>query len=122
MRKPSHRRRDTTSSSRARRFPIHATVRYRADDGPWRQGTSENISRSGLLLHAREPLTPDTPVEFVVDLPPAVAGEPSATMVCRGRVSRTLEPIDISDILLALAITSCRIGRLDGTAAEPYDE
>ena len=39
---------------RAQRFPLHAPVRYRADDGGWLIGTTENISRTGLLLHVDE--------------------------------------------------------------------
>jgi hypothetical protein len=109
----NHRRRRRAPGPRARRFPIRAAVRYRAGDGTWRQGTSENISRNGLLLHAEDAINPDTPLEVVVDLPPAVAGGPAATMVCRGRVSRTLDPIDLSDITVALALTHCRIGRVE---------
>ena len=101
-------------------------MRYRADNGPWRSGTSENISRSGLLLHAAEPLTTNASVEVVVDLPPAGEGQPSATLVCRGRVSRRVEPVDpvlaeITDTVVALSITSCRIGRIDDLPAEPRD-
>jgi hypothetical protein len=120
MGKRSTRRLGKTTTSRARRFPIHAAVRYRADEGPWRRGTSENISRSGLLLHAAEPLTPDTSLEVVVALPPAGAGQPSASMVCRGRVSRTLEPGDISNMVVGLSLTWCRIDRID-PMAEPND-
>ena len=97
-------------------------MRYRADNGPWQCGTSENISRSGLLLHATEPLTRNASVEVVVELPPAGEGQPPATLVCRGRVSRRVEPVDpvdLADIVIALAITSCRIGRTDDLPGEP---
>jgi hypothetical protein len=123
----TRRRPTTTSAQRARRFPIHAAVRYRADNGPWRSGTSENISRSGLLLHAAEPLTTNASVEVVIDLPPAGEGQPPATLLCRGRVSRRVELVDpvdlaaIPDIVVALSITSCRIGRVDDLPAEPHD-
>jgi hypothetical protein len=119
--KPSSDRRSKAAGPRPRRFPIRAAVHYRADDGAWRQGTTENISRNGLLLHAREPIDPDTPIDVVVDLPPAVAGGPAATMVCRGRVSRTVDPTDISDIVVALALTHCRIGRVEVDPPKPHD-
>ena len=115
--KPSNDRRRKALGHRARRFPIRAAVRYRADDGRWRQGTTENISRNGLLLHAEEALNPDTPVDAVVDLPPAVAGGPAATLVCRGRVSRALDRLEVSDITVALALTHCRIGRVESDTA-----
>jgi hypothetical protein len=121
MAKPSTGRRQNTPEPRARRFPIQAAVRYRADDGRWRQGRTENISRNGLLLHAEEPINPDTPVEVVVELPPVVPGGPAATMVCRGRVSRTLDSIGVCDIVVALAITHCHIGRVEMDAADPFD-
>ncbi|MCU1384612.1 MAG: hypothetical protein JWL71_3309 [Acidobacteria bacterium] len=121
MRKSPTRRPDPTANRRARRFPIHAAVRYRASHGPWREGTTENISRSGLLLRAKEPLTPDASLEVVVALPPPAPGVPSAMMLCRGRVSRTVEPTDVAGILLGLSITSCRIGRFDPSPVEPCD-
>jgi hypothetical protein len=42
-------------------------------------------------------------------------------MLCRGRVSRTVERIDVNDIVVALSLNSCRIGRIDDPTAEPND-
>ena len=119
MARPSQRLRPAPAA-RARRFPIRAAVHYRADDGPWRQGTTENISRNGLLLHAGEAINPDTPLEVVVDLPPAVEGGPAAAILCRGRVARTLDSIDVSDIVVALALTQCRVSRVEADPPKPH--
>jgi hypothetical protein len=119
--KPSSDRRPKVAGPRPRRFPIRAAVHYRADDGPWRQGMTENISRNGLLLHATEAINPDMPIDVVVDLPPAVAGGPAATIVCRGRVARIVDPIDVGEIVVALALTHCRVGRIEVEAPKPYD-
>jgi hypothetical protein len=105
-------RRKTQSGIRARRFPIHAPVRYRTSDGLWHRGTTENISRSGLLLHADEGLTLDTPIELVVELPPVLAGVPAARVVCRGRIVRTVASRYADGAFFAASITHCRFGRL----------
>jgi hypothetical protein len=107
-RRARHRKR---ASERAPRFPIQAPVRYRVDNGPWRQGTAENISRSGLLLHAEEAVTPDTPIEMVVELPSVLQGEDSTRVVCRGRVVRMESWDEIHGTVLATEITTYRFGR-----------
>lgn len=79
---------------RATRYPLHLPVRYRAGGGSWHQGTTENISRSGVLLRAGETITPDVAVELVVQLPPVDSHEPAAEVLCRGRVVRAVPPAD----------------------------
>ena len=78
---------------RAQRFPLHAPVRYRADDGGWLIGTTENISRTGLLLHVGEPFELNTPIEMVVELPPVKGdqGDAPVHLVCHGHIVRTAE-------------------------------
>jgi PilZ domain len=79
---------------RAPRFPLHLTVRYRAvGNAEWRQGQTENISSSGVLLQGPYPLQPDTVVEFMLAL--ASATGPRTEISCRGRVVRTVQPIDV---------------------------
>jgi hypothetical protein len=94
------------------RFEVHAPIRYRSDDGRWQTGWTENISRSGVLLHAAEALTPNSAVEMVVELPPVIAGEPSATMVCRGRVVRTIAG-QLDGAVVAAEITHYTFGRCE---------
>jgi len=78
---------------RAPRFPLHLAVRYRAVGNPeWRQGKTENISSSGVLLQGPYPLQPDTAVEFMLAL--ATATGPRTEISCRGRVVRMVDSID----------------------------
>jgi hypothetical protein len=72
------------------------------------------MGRSGMLLRAEEALSPNTLIELVVELPTVLAGERSATVVCRGRIVRTkASDDDLDGTLLAAEITSYRFGRVD---------
>ena len=78
---------------RASRFPLHLLVRYRrVGDPEWRQGKTENISRSGVLFRAAELVLPDTDVELRLALPVAAPGREPPEVSCRGRVVRTVSP------------------------------
>jgi hypothetical protein len=98
------------ASGPARRFPLDAHVRYRSDDGRWHQGRTMDMSSSGLLLQAEEALTPNTAIEFVVELPPTLAGRASGHVVCRGQVVRTVEE-QATCAFVAATITHYRIDR-----------
>jgi PilZ domain-containing protein len=78
---------------RASRFPLHLLVLYRRVGEPdWRQGKTENISRSGVLFRAEELVLPDTDVELRLALPAAAPGREPPEVSCRGRVVRTVSP------------------------------
>ena len=52
------------SIPRASRFVVRLLVRYRtAGDPDWRNGMTENISRSGILFRPERPVEPKTPVD-----------------------------------------------------------
>ena len=75
---------------RAQRFKLNLPVRYRLlGDEAWSQGTTENISRSGMLFSVEKLLEPSTQVEISLVLPPEIAGLSAAEVVCRGEVVRT---------------------------------
>ncbi len=77
---------------RAQRFKLNLPVRYRLlGEDRWRQGTTENISRSGLLFRVDQLLEPTSQVEISLVLPPEIAGLSAAEVVCRGEVVRTME-------------------------------
>jgi PAS domain S-box-containing protein len=78
---------------RARRFNLHLPLRYRllGEDG-WRPGTTENISRSGMLFRAQEILQPSAQVEINLLLPAEIAGLTATEVICRGEVVRAVEP------------------------------
>src|ERR1700682_1993880 len=71
---------------RARRFNLQLPLRYRPlGEKSWRPGTTENISRSGLLFQAQEFLHPSAQLEISLVLPPEIAGLAATEVICRGR-------------------------------------
>jgi hypothetical protein len=79
--------------TRAQRFQLHLPLRYRRlGEKVWHEGTTENISRSGMLFQADEVLQPSAQLEINLVLPAEIAGLSSTEVVCRGEVVRTVEP------------------------------
>jgi PAS domain S-box-containing protein len=79
--------------ARAQRFQLHLPLRYRRlGEKRWHEGTTENISRSGMLFQADELLQPSVQLEINLVLPAEIAGLSSTEVVCRGEVVRTVEP------------------------------
>jgi CheY-like chemotaxis protein len=78
---------------RAQRFQLHLPLRYRRlGEENWHQGTTENISRSGLLFEAEELLQPSAQLEINLVLPAEIAGLSPTEVVCRGEVVRNVQP------------------------------
>jgi hypothetical protein len=89
---------------RARRFNLHLPLKYRLiGEQSWRDGTTENISRSGMLFRAPETLNPKVQLEINLVLPPEIAGLPATEVVCRGEVVRAVgsENPEVSPALAA---------------------
>jgi hypothetical protein len=81
------------STTRAKRFPIHAAVQYRAADmEEWHKGRTENVSCSGALIAGRYRVTEATPVEMLLPLPRQLSGNAQVQVLCRGRVVRVAAP------------------------------
>ncbi len=81
------------SSSRAQRFQLHLPLKYRRiDEEKWHAGETRNISRSGLLFQAEDPLQPNVILEINLVLPAEIAGLSATEVVCRGEIVRTVEP------------------------------
>jgi PAS domain S-box-containing protein len=77
---------------RARRFNLQLPLRYRPlGEQSWRPGTTENISRSGLLFQAEDFLLPSAQLEISLVLPPEIAGLAATEVICRGEVVRTVQ-------------------------------
>ncbi len=86
---PHLRSRDKVSPFRAQRFNLHLPMKYRqVGEQDWREATTENISRSGLLFQADEELSPNAQLEINLVLPAEIAGLSSAEVVCRGEIVR----------------------------------
>ncbi len=78
---------------RATRFPVKIPFRYRRiGEIEWTQGTTENMSCSGVLFRAHQLIRPETPLEMHFALPPQLAGEASQEVACNGYVVRTVKP------------------------------
>lgn len=76
---------------RAHRFNLRLPLRYRkVGEQGWRQGTTENISRSGMLFQAEEVLQPNAQLEINLVLPAEIAGLSPTEVVCRGEVVRAV--------------------------------
>jgi len=81
------------ASTRAQRFQLHLPLRYRRlGENAWHKGTTENISRSGMLFTADEVLQPSSQLEINLVLPAELAGLSETEVVCRGEVVRTIAP------------------------------
>ena len=90
---------------RAPRFTLRIPLRYRAPGEPiWRDGRTENISRSGVLFRTESAMPPLTVIEMLMALPIGAADGDSATVICRGRIVRT-EPGTRDDPQPAVAAT-----------------
>ncbi|HEV2401769.1 MAG TPA: ATP-binding protein [Candidatus Sulfotelmatobacter sp.] len=78
--------------ARAQRFQLHLPLRYRRlGDTQWHVGTTENISRSGMLFHADDVLQPNSQLEINLVLPAEIAGLSGTEVVCRGEIVRTID-------------------------------
>jgi signal transduction histidine kinase/DNA-binding NarL/FixJ family response regulator len=78
------------SPFRAQRFQLRLPLKYRAvGDNNWRSGTTENISRSGMLFRAEEMIPASVQLEINLVLPAEIAGLAAAEVVCRGEIVRT---------------------------------
>jgi hypothetical protein len=107
---------DRVKLLRAQRFAIHIPLRYRPiDQASWLDGTTENISSSGVLFRTKHLLDVQTPIEMQLELPAVIAGKWAGHVVCRGRIIRTVAP-DTPNIPSALAAAI-----LDYELIRPHD-
>lgn len=81
----------TDGTRRPQRFAISLPVKFRTGgEALWQEGRSENISRSGILIRAPQPLEVDTVIEMMFDLPVEMGGELGAHVVCVAHITRVL--------------------------------
>ena len=71
----------------------------------WYEGTIENISQSGVLIHGPEGLPMNALVEMVFEMPEEISGQKNSSVLCQGRITRSKEARNTEDgILLAATI------------------
>lgn len=79
--------------SRAQRFNLQVPLKYRLlGEDDWHQGSTENISRSGVLFRAEDLVPVRSQLEINLVLPWQIAGLSATEVVCRGEVVRSLHP------------------------------
>ncbi len=84
---------------RAQRFPIETPLRYRESGrAEWNEGTTINISSSGVLFRCAAVLEPKTMLEMQIVFPSEITGGVPANVVCVGPVIRSV-PVSSPDSL-----------------------
>jgi len=101
------------STDRARRFALHLPVYFRQPDSPiWLEGTTENISYTGVLVRSSVPLVPDTSLELRLQLALGAKLDQASEIRCKGSVVRVEQRhTPEASVALAVAIRDYRIVR-----------
>jgi hypothetical protein len=104
--------------ARAPRYRLQIPLRYRSTgDDEWRDGRTENISRSGVLFRTDRLMPPQTRIEMLLAFPAELGGD-EATVICRGRIVRTEQraedPEDDAGHVVAASIAGYRIAHSQG--------
>lgn len=101
------------NAERARRFALHLPVYFRQPHSPtWLEGTTENISYTGILFRSTHPLVPDTSLELRLQLAVGPKLSHASEIHCKGAVVR-MEQRNAPEnpVALAVAIRDYRIVR-----------
>lgn len=91
--------------NRAPRFPLEVPIQYRKSGMlNWHDGTTLNISRTGVLFHTDENLKADLKLEIRISLPQ------DTTLTCQGTIVR-MEPTVSTETKTGLAakLSHCRL-------------
>ena len=81
-----------STASRAQGFNLQLPLKYRLlGESAWRNGATENISRSGMLFPVEESIQLNAQLEINLVLPAETAGLSPAAVICHGEVVRTVE-------------------------------
>lgn len=99
------------NGARAKRYALRLPIYFREPGGPaWLEGTTENVSHTGVLLRSSSALSLDTPLELRLHV--AMQGKSGgAAEICGKGVVVRVEQRDVPDtpIALAVAMRDCRI-------------
>jgi hypothetical protein len=101
------------SSERARRFALHLPIYFRQPhSAAWLEGTTENISYTGVLFRSPSPLVPETAVELRLQLATRAIQNHASEIRCKGAVVRVEQRnAPETPVALAVAINDYRIVR-----------
>ena len=93
------------SADRARRFALHLPIYFRQPESPtWLEGTTENISYTGVLFRSTHPVVPETSLELRLQLAVGANLIPASEIRCKGAVVR-IEPSKAPEAPVALAVS-----------------
>jgi len=82
---------------RAPRYRVGISLRYRPiGEAVWRDAKSENISRTGVLFQSNAPLSRDTLIELMLEMPAEMASS-TGMLIRRGRIVRGVPPSPLED-------------------------
>jgi len=101
----------TQDGFRAKRFALRFPVYFRVpDSSTWLEGTTENISYTGMLFLAADSLAPETALELRLKFAVGSKGKDPAEIRCKGKVVRLEQRIvPETPIALGVAIRDYRI-------------
>jgi|HubBroStandDraft_1064217.scaffolds.fasta_scaffold38046_2 hypothetical protein len=100
---------------RAKRYEIRTIIRFRIrGEEEWREGTTKNISMSGVLFRTGHFVNPSTQIEMKFVLPVELRGTGAAEIFCRGVVVRSsMSSPERGTVALASTIAHARFFRQD---------
>jgi len=95
---------------RGHRYNLHLPVRFRGDgEAQWHVGTTENVSRSGVMIRAGSAPAVDAPIDVLIVLPPS-GSESSGCLLGNGRVVRNVGPSSSTgEAAFAVTVTRYRL-------------
>ena len=101
------------NGERARRFALHLPVYFRQSQSTaWLEGTTENISYTGVLFRSTHPLVPETSLELRLQLAVGPKLNNASEIRCRGAVVRVEQRnAPETPVALAVSISDYRIVR-----------
>jgi hypothetical protein len=109
------------SNSRAKRFALRFPVYFREPDSPtWLEGTTENISHTGVLFHSPSALELECTLELRLQITVAAEGKDPAEIRGKGVVVRKEQKgVPDTPVTLAVAMRDCRIVRRPSISGTP---
>lgn len=91
---------------RERRIKHEVPVLYRElGMKDWLHGTCENISRSGVLITARQPIEEGVDLEVMLEMPGEITGQEHGNVLCQGACVRTMSAKKEGSCHIAISIS-----------------
>jgi hypothetical protein len=108
-------------NGRAKRFALRFPVYYRLpDSATWMEGTTENISYTGVLFHCYSSLALKSTLELRLQITVAAECRVPAEIRGKGLVVRMEQRgVPETPVALAVAMRDCRIVRLPAMSESP---